>query len=57
VGKKELRPNKAERAFMTLAYNKFFDIYKEVFDESFWQQDKYYRFSKIKDGFSISQNY
>lgn len=49
----ELRPNKAETIFLNLAYNRFYDIYDEIFDDSFWQKDKYYRFCKIKDGFAV----
>ena len=49
----ELRPNKAERKYLKLAYNGFYDIFEEVFDEHFWKKDKYYRFCKIKEAFSI----
>lgn len=35
----EVRPNKAEVAFLDLAYNKFYDIYDEVMDDSFWDKD------------------
>ena len=49
----ELRPNKAEKEFLTLAYNRFYDIFEEVMDDSFWYKDEFYRFSKVKDGFAI----
>ena len=49
----ELRPNKAEKEFLTLAYNRFYNIFEEVMDDSFWNKDEWYRFSKVKDGFSI----
>lgn len=49
----ELRPNKSEIEFLTLAYNKFYDIFDEVMDDSFWNKSEYYRFSKVKDGFTI----
>ena len=49
----ELRPNKAEKEFLTLAYNRFYDIFEEVMDDSFWDKDEWYRFSKVKDGFAI----
>ena len=48
-----LRPNNAEKEFLTLAYNKFYDIFEEVIDDSFWNKNEYYRFSKVKDGFAI----
>ena len=49
----EIRPNRAEVEFLTLTYNSFYDIYEEVFVEDFWDKDAYYRFSKVKDAFSI----
>lgn len=49
----ELRPNKAELEFLTLAYNRFYDIFEEIIDESFWEKDKWYRFSKTKNGFAV----
>lgn len=49
----ELRPNDAEILFLNLAYNKFYDIYEEVFSEDYWMEEPYYRFSKIKSAFAI----
>lgn len=49
----EIRPNQKEIEFLTLAYNKFYDNFEEIFDDSFWKRTPYYRFSKIKDSFSI----
>ena len=49
----ELRPNKAEKEFLTLAYNRFYDIFEEVMDDSFWDKQEWYRFSKVKDGFAL----
>jgi len=49
----ELKPNQPEITFLSLAYNRFYDIFEEIFDDSFWQKDKYYRFCKIKDGFTV----
>lgn len=48
-----LRPNKAELQFLTLSYNRFYDIYEEVMDDSFWGKDEWHRFSRIKDGFAV----
>jgi len=48
-----LSPNKAETQFLTLAYNRFYDIFKEVMADSFWGKDPWYRFSKVKDGFGV----
>ncbi|HUU16975.1 MAG TPA: hypothetical protein VMW72_07495 [Sedimentisphaerales bacterium] len=49
----ELRPNKAELEFLTLAYNRFYDIFEEIMDDSFWEKDSWYRFSKSKEGFAV----
>ncbi len=48
-----LRPNKAEVEFLTLSYNRFYDIFEEMMDDSFWEKEKWYRFSKTKDAFVI----
>ncbi len=48
-----LKPNKTEKLFLTIAYNRFYDIFDEVMEDSFWRKRKTYRFSKIKDGFSV----
>lgn len=48
-----IRPNRNEIEFLNLAYNKFYDLYKEVKEDSFWEQNSFYRFSKIKDAFAI----
>lgn len=49
----QLRPNQTEIQFLTLAYNRFYDIFAEVIDDSFWDRDAWYRFSKVKDGFGV----
>lgn len=47
------RPNNKELQFLTLAYNRFYDIYEEVMDDSFWEKTEWERFSKISQAFSI----
>jgi hypothetical protein len=47
------RPNKAEFQFLTLAYNRFYDLYDEVMEDLFWDKNEWERFSKIKQAFSI----
>ncbi|MEI6846512.1 MAG: hypothetical protein WCK32_00505 [Chlorobiaceae bacterium] len=49
----ELRPNQTEIAFLNLAYNSFYDIFDEVMDDSFWDKDAWYRFSRVTTGFAI----
>lgn len=48
-----LRQSKAELEFLSLAYNRFYDIFEEAMNEIFWKKDEWYRDSKIKDGFSV----
>jgi hypothetical protein len=50
---KEPKPSKAENELLTLAYNRFYDLYEEIMSDSFWENVEYIRFSKIKDIFSI----
>ncbi|TCD16976.1 hypothetical protein EZ456_23800 [Pedobacter psychrodurus] len=49
----ETNPKEPEFQFLTLAYNRFYDIYDEVMDDTFWEKDEWERFSKIKQAFSI----
>ena len=48
-----LRPTPEEVRFLTVTYNFFYDIFDEVFEDSFWTQSSYYRFSRIRDAFLI----
>lgn len=49
----DTRPNKVEIEFLTLAYNRFYDLYEEVMNDVFWEKDEWVRFSKIKQAFAI----
>jgi len=49
----DLRPNKTEKEFLTLAYNRFYDLYEEVMNDDFWSKDEWERFSKITQAFGI----
>jgi hypothetical protein len=47
------RPTISETEFLTLAYNRFYDLFAEVMDDSFWEKGDWERFSKIKQAYSI----
>jgi hypothetical protein len=49
----ELRPNKSEIAFLNLAYDYFYQLFDEIMNDSFWQKDAWYRFSRVTIGFAI----
>lgn len=49
----ELRPNKSELAFLTLAYQRFYDLFEEVMNDDFWEKNPWYRFSRINNGFAV----
>lgn len=50
----ENRPTTQEFIFLHKAYNCFFNsILPEVLEDSFWERDAYYRFSKVRDAFLI----
>ena len=51
--KDELRPSIAEKELLTLAYNRFYDLYDELMSDSFWENKDSYRFARIKEVFSI----
>jgi hypothetical protein len=48
-----LKPNSSETEFLTLAYNRFYDLFEEIFDDSFWNKSDWERFSKVSQTFSI----
>lgn len=48
-----LKPTEAEIEFLNLAYNKFYDIFEETFEDAFWEETAYYRLTKIKTAFEI----
>lgn len=48
-----LHPDKSETEFLQLAYNKFYDIFEEIFNDSFWVKNPYYRFSREREVFFI----
>lgn len=50
---KNNRPNRAELEFLNLSYNRFYDLFEEVMEDSFFDKDNWYRFSKVKDGFAV----
>ncbi|MCL2042408.1 MAG: hypothetical protein FWG84_10300 [Bacteroidales bacterium] len=43
----------AEDLFLNLSYNKFYDIFSEVYTKDFWGKAPYYRLTKISQAFSI----
>jgi hypothetical protein len=49
----ELKPNKTELEFLTLAYNRFYDLYDEIMDDEFFAKNEWERYSKIKQAFDI----
>jgi hypothetical protein len=48
-----LKPNSAEQAFLSLGYNRFLDLFKEIESKEFWEQSPAYRFHRIRDIFAI----
>lgn len=47
------RPNSSEIGYLTLAYNKFYDIFDEVMNDNFWDSKPSYRLARIKDVYGI----
>jgi hypothetical protein len=47
------KPNPAEQAFLSLGYNRFLNLYKEIESKPFWKQPPLYRFHRIRDIFAI----
>ena len=49
----ELRPTRAEEQFLSLGYNRFYDLFDEVMADDFWDKDSCYRFSRVSSVFAI----
>ena len=49
----EKRPTKSEELFLSLGYNRFYDLFDEIMDDNFWEKEERYRFSKVSNIFSI----
>jgi hypothetical protein len=49
----DLRPTSKEEVFLSLAYNRFYDLADEIIEDSFWEQEDWYRFSKVINLFSV----
>ncbi|MDD4354022.1 MAG: hypothetical protein PHN56_06220 [Candidatus Nanoarchaeia archaeon] len=49
----EIKPNKKEKVVLSLFYNRFYDLYEEMSREEFFNNNSEYRFSKIREIFSI----
>jgi len=47
------RPTPAEVEFLTLSYNRFYDIFDEVMADNFFDNNDLYRLSRIKDAFAV----
>lgn len=50
---KDIGPNDAESLFLSLSYNRFYDIFEEVMKEEYWDNDGWYRYCKARDGFAV----
>lgn len=49
----DLKPDRKELQFLTLGYNRFYDLFDEVMLDGFWEMDSFYRLSKVTQAFSI----
>ncbi len=49
----ELKPNEKEREVLSLFYNRFYNLYEEVVNDNFINNDAKIRFYKLRESFSI----
>ncbi len=49
----EIKPNIKEVLFLTLAYNRFYDLFDEIMDDCFWDKTEWERYSKINQIFQV----
>ena len=48
-----MHPTSNELELLMLAYNRFFDLFDEIFPDLFWDQPANYRFTRIKEIFCV----
>jgi hypothetical protein len=53
INQENIRPNEGELQFLTLAFNRFYDIFEKVMEDNFWELNSINRFGILKDGLSI----
>ncbi|MDN3681215.1 hypothetical protein QWZ04_12880 [Vibrio tapetis subsp. quintayensis] len=49
----DVRPTKSAELFLSLAYNRFYDLADEIIEDEFWQKEEWYRFSKVSHLFAV----
>ncbi len=49
----DVRPTKSEELFLSLAYNRFYDLADEIIEDEFWEKEGWYRFSKVSHLFAV----
>ena len=49
----EARPNKSEELFLSLGYNRFYDLFDEIMMDDFWTKEDYFRFGKVSSIFAV----
>ncbi len=48
-----MRPNKSEKLSLNLGYNRFYDLFDEIMEDEFWENEDWYRFSKVSNIFAL----
>lgn len=49
----EARPNKSEELFLSLGYNRFYDLFDEIIEDDFWAKEDCYRFGRVSSIFAV----
>lgn len=53
VNSEQFKPNNKELIALNLFYNRFYDLYDEISEDSFYRRPSTERFNKLKDIFSV----
>ena len=49
----EAKPNNSEELFLSLGYNRFYDLFDEIMMDDFWVKEDCYRFGKVSSIFAV----
>lgn len=49
----QIHPTITEKEFLELAYNRFYNLFDEIMEDSFWNEKASYRLYRLKEIFSV----
>ena len=48
-----IKPTEAEKVYLEIAFNRFYDLFDELMNDDFWEKESWVRFSKVSQIFAV----